>query len=230
MQLYYYNGQATNYQIDETGKLYNLKTKKFLKGSINKLGYLVYRVSLGGFSKDLYAHRMVAETFIQKPFGKDCVNHKDGNKLNNSILNLEWVTKKENNIHAIENNLNILNKKVFCFDKKKTLICVYESLESAHFLTGIAINSIADNASAISKPLCKGFYFNYSEDSSFQTYETKGGGRKPIGKYSLDNILIDTYETITEAATVNHFPRARLSDCAHGKIKTYGGYIWKFIL
>lgn len=110
MQLYYYNGQATNYQISETGKLYNLKTKKFLKGSVNKLGYLVYRVSLNGFSKDLYAHRMVAETYIQKPIGKDCVNHKDGNKLNNCYTNLEWCSNLQNMRHAWKNGLIVANK------------------------------------------------------------------------------------------------------------------------
>ena len=63
----------------------------------------MYRLSINGVSKDLYAHRMVAETFIpNNDLLKDCVNHIDGNKLNNSINNLEWVTKGENNRHAIK--------------------------------------------------------------------------------------------------------------------------------
>lgn len=78
-----------------------------LRGSINKLGYKVYRLSINGKSKDLYAHRMVAETFIPNsdPL-KDCVNHIDGDKLNNDVSNLEWVTKSENNAHAIRTGLN----------------------------------------------------------------------------------------------------------------------------
>ena len=230
MQSYYYDGQKTNYSISETGEVFNNKTQKYLKGTINKLGYKVYRLSLNGISKDLYAHRMVAETVIpNSDKTKNCVNHKDGNKLNNSIINLEWVTKKENNRHAIINQLNPLNKKIYCFNKNKELVCTYESLQSASSLTGFSTNSIADNAQAIKKPLSNGFYWNFSNDSSFETIVSKGGGRKPIARYSLDNQLLETYETITEASRLTHFPRARISDCARGKINSYGGYLWKFL-
>ena len=230
VQSYFYDGQETNYQISETGELFNKKTQKYLKGSINKLGYKVYRLSINGVSKDLYAHRMVAETFIpNNDLLRDCVNHIDGNKLNNSINNLEWVTKGENNRHAINTQLNPLNKKIFCFNKNKQLVCVYESLQSAASLTGFSINSIADNAQAIKKPLCNGFYWNFSKDNSFETLISIGGGRKPIARYSLNGQLLESYETITEASKLTHLPRARISDCARGKINSYGGYVWKFL-
>ena len=230
VQSYFYDGQETNYQISETGELFNKKTQKYLKGSINKLGYKVYRLSINGVTKDLYAHRMVAETFIpNNDLLRNCVNHIDGNKLNNSINNLEWVTKGENNRHAIKTQLNPLNKKIFCFNKNKQLVCVYESLQSAASLTGFSINSIADNAQAIKKPLCNGFYWNFSKDNSFETLISIGGGRKPIARYSLNGQLLESYETITEASKLTHLPRARISDCARGKINSYGGYVWKFL-
>ena len=50
---------------------------------------------------DRYIHRLVAEYFLKKPKGKDVVNHKDCNRINNHVDNLEWVTTKENIDYAI---------------------------------------------------------------------------------------------------------------------------------
>lgn len=58
-----------------------------------------------GTRKNMLVHRLVALAFIEKPFKDVEVNHKDGNKLNNNVNNLEWVTKSENNIHARRLNL-----------------------------------------------------------------------------------------------------------------------------
>lgn len=52
-----------------------------------------------------YLHRIVAKLFIPNPEGKKCINHKDGDKLNNHIDNLEWCSKAENNRHAFNTGL-----------------------------------------------------------------------------------------------------------------------------
>ena len=88
MQLYIYNGQVTTYYITTTGELYNSKTNKWLKGQINyKNGYKTYSISIDGQKKRLYAHRMVAQTYIPNddPILKTEVHQINGNKLDNSI-------------------------------------------------------------------------------------------------------------------------------------------------
>ena len=75
-----------------------------LKPRFTKDGYA--RVCMRSVSNnkrlDRYIHRLVAEHFIEKPIGKDVVNHKDCNRANNNVNNLEWVTTKENVEYAIQ--------------------------------------------------------------------------------------------------------------------------------
>ena len=78
-----------NYLIDENGNVYNSITKKELKGSVGENGYRYYRLSKNNKKKMFYAHRLVAETFLEN---LPVVNHIDGNKLNNDIYNLRQVS------------------------------------------------------------------------------------------------------------------------------------------
>ena len=71
----------------------------------NGKGYLRVKLSKNNKPKRVMLHRIIAEAFIENPNNYKTVNHKDGNKLNNSIENLEWCTQSENCIHAIKNGL-----------------------------------------------------------------------------------------------------------------------------
>lgn len=96
----------THYLIDEKGNIYSLSRNKLLKPIKNKDGY--YRVCLceNNVRHYRFVHRLVALQFI--PIENPellVVNHKDGNKINNNVDNLEWVTSRENTLHAINMNL-----------------------------------------------------------------------------------------------------------------------------
>lgn len=94
-----------NYYIYDNGDVLNENTGKILKGSINEGGYKYYRLSKDTQKKMFYAHRLVAEAFLPNKNNLPVVNHKDGNKLNNNLDNLEWVTYSENTQHAYKENL-----------------------------------------------------------------------------------------------------------------------------
>ena len=70
-----------------------------LGGSIDKYGYKTVRMVVDDKKKHVKVHRLVATAFIKNPECKPQVNHKDMNKLNNEVSNLEWVTDLENKKH-----------------------------------------------------------------------------------------------------------------------------------
>ena len=103
------------YQITSDGKVQSLKNCKFLKpllsGPKGKEYYYVC-LSKNGVKKNHKIHRLVAEAFIPNPNNLPIVNHKDENKENNCVNNLEWVTQGENNKHAYKIGLKGTGEKV----------------------------------------------------------------------------------------------------------------------
>lgn len=101
------NGITTNYDISNYGGiLINRKNKFIRKWSFDKDGYLVTPLSINNHEYRCFAHRLVAKAFIPNPENKPEVNHIDGNKQNNDVSNLEWVTRKENIEHALRTGLS----------------------------------------------------------------------------------------------------------------------------
>jgi hypothetical protein len=88
-----------NYLIDKNGNVYSKYYKCLLKQQLNHKGYFRVRLKQKGYSKRnryFFIHRLVALTFIPNPDNLPQVNHKDENKLNNNINNLEWCDNKYN--------------------------------------------------------------------------------------------------------------------------------------
>ena len=91
-----------NYAITDDGKVWSFKSNKFLKQKIDKYGYACVSLRRNGKNWTVTVHRLVAEAFIPNPDNKPTVNHKDENKLNNSVTNLEWMTVNENNNYGTD--------------------------------------------------------------------------------------------------------------------------------
>jgi hypothetical protein len=117
-----------SYAINCEGKVKNIKTQKILKADNNK-GYLRVSLSKNNIVKRYLVHRLVAQTFIENKYNKKYVNHIDGNKINNNVKNLEWVTASENELHSYK-YLNKINP------QKKLILnaeygIFYDSIEEA---------------------------------------------------------------------------------------------------
>lgn len=93
------------YSITKCGKIYSHLTNRWMKLPLNKSGYQTVDLRNNGKRIHGIVSRLVAQTFIHNPEFKPQVNHIDGNKLNNHVDNLEWVTQQENTNHAESNGL-----------------------------------------------------------------------------------------------------------------------------
>lgn len=89
---------------------YYLKEGRILKQNDNGQGYLQVQLCHNGVNKTERVHRLVALTFIENPHKLPKVNHKDCNKRNNAVANLEWCTQSENVEHASKSGLMIKGK------------------------------------------------------------------------------------------------------------------------
>ena len=129
------------YQIDINGNvksLYNYRKNNILKPKIKK-GYLQIGLRKNGKRTWYSIHRLVAITFIPNPNNYKCVNHKDENKLNNNVDNLEWCSVKYNNCYGtrIERVKNKTSKAVLQYDLNGNFIREYKSVREAIELNNI---------------------------------------------------------------------------------------------
>lgn len=144
------------YIIDEYGKVLSLERKVRTKGDSFRVipehsltwqpthdGYVFVKLTKGKIKKCIKVHRLVALAFIPNPFNKSQVNHKDGNKRNNNVSNLEWATGKENMEHAVINNLNNCGRGEKQGHSKATTAMVIKMREYAK--EGWTHQAIADN-------------------------------------------------------------------------------------
>lgn len=91
------------FKVSTFGNILSKRTGKILKQTVSKTGYKTFATKVGGRNGKAYCfkvHRLVAEAFIPNSDSKPMVNHIDGDKKNNYVENLEWVTASENIVHA----------------------------------------------------------------------------------------------------------------------------------
>lgn len=133
------------YTIDEDGNVYSINRKKIIKQSMRG-NYLYVALYKEGKRKQENVHRLVAMTFIPNPEELPCVNHKDENKLNNNVNNLEWCTAKYNNNYGRHQRerVAVLQTSIDMFSLSGQYIMSFSGIQAAaRYINGSASNICA---------------------------------------------------------------------------------------
>ena len=183
------NGYEGLYEVSDSGDVRScdryIKTdilhvkSRLIKGRILRQatknnGYNAVDLCKEGKVKTTAVHRIVAEAFLPNPNGLRFVNHKDSNRRNNSVCNLEWVTSSENRMHGIsQGNVTFRSIKVLCIETGIVFEKAYKAAkwletqypERVNSNTGIVANNIRMACRSI-KHTAYGFTWQYHEGST----------------------------------------------------------------
>ena len=152
------------YSISNQGRIWSFRKNKFLKPFLLRDGY--FYVTLGRNNQKA-VHRLLAEAFIPNPESKPQVNHIDENKINNSLENLEWTTRKENinwgtgRIRSAQSR----SKAIAQYTLTGELIKIWPSISAAHKIGGYELKSLWNCCRGIQKKH-SGYKWAYVEEGA----------------------------------------------------------------
>lgn len=143
--------EGTTYRVSNLGRIQNSKGK-ILSPYKNKFGYLNIDLFVNGKKWKCKIHRLVATAFIPNPNNLPMVNHKDEDKSNNDVTNLEWCNSSYNLSYGSRTekmfqsrkgrNRKTAQKQVMQFDLQDNMIVIYNSISEASRCTGISCGAI----------------------------------------------------------------------------------------
>jgi hypothetical protein len=213
------------YFVSNLGRYKNSSGTIMSNYKVNENGYI--RVYI--FNKTYALHRLVALTFIENPENKEQVNHIDGNKLNNAVSNLEFVTNQENQIHKFQIGLgNNFTRKITQYDLQMNKIKDFNSIVEASKELNIGKSNIRGLLTNNGKS-AGGFIFKYLEDNNhYEPVKLNNKGRNVV-QYDLDMKIIKVFNSIVEAAKELNIHKNNIWGVIHNYRKTSGGFIFKYL-
>ncbi len=202
--------EDSKFMISRDGRIYNKRLKTVTSGSVEG-GYRYVRFN----RTRKCVHRLVALQWISNPYDKSSVNHKDGNKLNNHVDNLEWATVAENNQHAIEMGLTTNLTPVNQYNCDGTLVAKHKSIADACRANKFDPTKCEGNIAQCclhKQNVAYNFIWRYIHDTTPVVPVINNYGAF-INRYNFDGILIGQYKSIADAC--REVPELDLN-CASG--------------
>lgn len=164
------------YQATKSGKIWSKKSNKFLQGGIDEKGYLRYCLQTKEGQKSVRGHQLIALTFIPNPNNYLQVNHKDENKKNNNVDNLEWCDNNYN-YHYGNHIFNVAEsnkKKIWKCDKTThEKIQMYDSMKEASIDNNIKSYSQIGKVCRNEAKSAGGFWWCFDDEKDLTKSLTK---------------------------------------------------------
>ena len=149
------------YAATSCGKIYSYRAKRFLKPIKNKKGYLYVNLCKDGVCKHYFVHRLVADAYLPNQDNLPQVNHKDEDKSNNALPNLEWISPKDNTNYGTgkERSAKSRQKKVICIETQQ----IFDSVTKAAKAVNVSPSHISECCRGKLKT-SGGYHWAYYED------------------------------------------------------------------
>lgn len=222
-----------NFLIHRDGRIYNVKRKMFMKPRLDK-GYVNIMLN----EKNYPIHRLVAIQFIPNPENKELVNHKDGNKLNNHVDNLEWVTHSENVQHAYDTDLNTNYKSIHMYELSGKYIKTFKTISDAcrelnldYKLSGSTISKCCQGKTQYAYNYIWKFASEHNDTKDVSSVEIYNNKPISIDKFDLNDNFVATFKNLGDAAQSvgkTNKNTKLISMCCKNQLDSAYGYKWKF--
>jgi hypothetical protein len=206
--------------VSSFGRVKNSKGRDTY-GEIHTNGYMKTHLSKKSYS----VHRILAKVFLPNPKNKTQVNHKDGNKLNNDINNLEWNTPSENCLHRSNLSTNTHLRKIIQFDLNRNKINEFTSIANASKILKLSCNSI-HSCCKLKQIQTGGFIFRYIEDAGIVS--EKKEKIRLIFQYDLNMEKINEFKSVSDASEKLSISRRFIVSCCNFKQKQSNGFIFMY--
>lgn len=233
---------------------YSHKVKECIKTQVlNTNGYPCVSLCKNGKSRQKTIHQLIANAFINNPLNLPEIDHKNADRTDYSIDNLQWVTHRENMNNPISKQRILINsntkeavrkmiesriinggdtspKRVYQFTKEGEFIAEYESSREAGRATGLDATTIStvSRGGLRGRQSCGGYLWSRSKDI-IPEYKPYKKNYKPILQYTKDWIFVKRWDSIKEAGETLGLAQSNIGRSASGRKKYLcGGYHWEY--